>query len=112
MQHQWIGPEEFAMNATRMAELAARIEAMKTKDLPPPLDFLAKRDAMAREMAETHPCLPLHKITPEQFRRLRDWHAFEAISTKGSPAQAAWHVKAALELEDFASKREQYARLD
>lgn len=105
MQHQWIGPEEFAMNAGRMAEIARRVEAMNPP-MPPPLDFLAKRDAMARELAATHPCLPLHQITPEQFRRFRDWHAFEAISTKGGPAMAEWHVKAALELEGFASKRD------
>jgi hypothetical protein len=110
MQHQWSGPEDFALNAQRMAAIAARVEAMTPKDLPPPLDYLAKRDAMAREMAETHPCLPLHQITASQFRRFRDWHAFEAISTKGGRAQAEWHVKAALELEDFARKRDLFAR--
>jgi len=95
---QWFGPEEFALNSMLME--AKR----RTAELAKNFDFMAQRNEFAKEMAAL-PCAPLHAISPEQLRHLRDWHGLEALRDRvKSPARAKWHERSMRQLEEVTSQ--------
>lgn len=93
----WAGPEDFALNARRIA-------AMKPPEPAPFLDFMAQRDETSKELAAL-PCAPLHSISPAQLRHMRDWHGAQVIKVKTkNPGLAAWHERSLRQLEEATSQ--------